>query len=67
MAAPDVEANEQLNGQILEVEVAALSDNIGAFKARLAEVRRPPALLFFAGAMAFKKHLAAFRSTDKRP
>jgi hypothetical protein len=30
-----------LNGQILEVEVASLTDSIAALKARLAEVRMP--------------------------
>jgi splicing factor 3A subunit 1 len=35
---PDLEDNDQLNGQILEVEVASLRDTVGDIKARLAEV-----------------------------
>ena len=41
MQAPDVEDSDTLNGQVLEVEVAALTDSIGDLKARLAEVRPP--------------------------
>ncbi len=36
--APDVEGNAALNGQVLEVEVAALTDTVGSLKARIAEV-----------------------------
>ena len=39
MQAPDADDSDMLNGQILEVEVASLSDSIAALKARLAEVR----------------------------
>ncbi len=35
---PDLEDNEQLNGQILEVEVSSVRDTVGEIKARLAEV-----------------------------
>ena len=37
--APDADDSDTLNGQILEVEVASLTDSIAALKARLAEVR----------------------------
>lgn len=40
--APDVEGNAALNGQVLEVEVAALTDTVGSLKARIAEVGSPP-------------------------
>lgn len=36
--APDLEGNEVMNGQLLEVEVSALTDLIGSLKSRLAEV-----------------------------
>ena len=36
---PEVEGNEVLRGQVLAVEVAGLTDSLGTFKARLAEVR----------------------------
>lgn len=36
--APDLEGNEVMNGQLLEVEVAGLTDLVGALKSRLAEV-----------------------------
>lgn len=35
---PDVEDNAELNGQLLAVEVAALSDSVGDLKARLQAV-----------------------------
>ena len=35
---PEVEGNEVLQGQVLAVEVAGLTDSLGTFKARLAEV-----------------------------
>lgn len=35
---PDLEDNDQLNGQILEVEVSSLRDTVGEIKTRLAEV-----------------------------
>ncbi len=40
---PDVEDNENLNGQLLEMEVASLLDTVSAIKARLAEVLQLPA------------------------
>mmetsp|Transcript_45379 Transcript_45379/g.117580 ORF Transcript_45379/g.117580 Transcript_45379/m.117580 type:complete len:714 (-) Transcript_45379:156-2297(-) len=38
IAVPDVDGNDKLNGQVLEVEVASLSDTVSVVKARLAEV-----------------------------
>uniref|UniRef100_A0A061QIM6 Splicing factor 3A subunit 1 n=1 Tax=Tetraselmis sp. GSL018 TaxID=582737 RepID=A0A061QIM6_9CHLO len=38
VAAPDVEGNDKLNGQILEVEMPSLSETVGDLKARLAGV-----------------------------
>ncbi len=35
---PEVEGSDKLVGQILEVEVASLTDSVGHFKSRLAEV-----------------------------
>ena len=40
---PDVEDNDNLNGQLLEMEVASLLDTVSAIKARLAEVLQLPA------------------------
>jgi splicing factor 3A subunit 1 len=40
---PEVEGNEVLQGQVLAVEVAGLTDSLGTFKARLAEVLKQPA------------------------
>lgn len=39
LQVPEVEGSEVLQGQVLAVEVAGLTDGVGAFKARLAEVR----------------------------
>ncbi len=36
---PEVEGSGMLEGQVLAVEVSSLTDGVGAFKARLAEVR----------------------------
>lgn len=36
--APTVEGNATLQGQVLEVEVAALTDTVGSLKARIAQV-----------------------------
>ena len=35
---PDTDENANLNGQVLEVEVASLATSVGELKARLAEV-----------------------------
>ncbi|GLI60019.1 hypothetical protein VaNZ11_002083, partial [Volvox africanus] len=40
---PEVEGNEKLIGQLLEVEVASLSDSVAEFKGRLAAVLDLPA------------------------
>lgn len=40
---PEADDNDSLNGQLLEVEVATLTDTVGALKARLAEVLSLPA------------------------
>ena len=39
---PDLDDYEALSGQLLEVEVAALTDTVGELKARLAEVLALP-------------------------
>lgn len=36
--APDVDDSDTLNGQVLELEVTALTDSVGDLKTRLAEV-----------------------------
>ena len=40
---PEADDNTSLNGQLLEVEVASLTDTVGALKARLADVLSLPA------------------------
>ena len=40
---PEADDNANLNGQLLEVAVATLTDTVGALKARLADVLSLPA------------------------
>lgn len=40
---PEADDNDSLNGQMMEVDVATLTDTVGSLKARLADVLSLPA------------------------